>query len=430
MISSVALRLFSLGALALILSSCGQSLECVSKSETDQSDPFDGVQVDVGIDGSGSMTGFVARPGSRYIQAIDSLHTLLQSKTIPAKYWRIGQGSQSNSAQSLSASQFLDGRSPKFYSCQAQNKDYPCVSSTLEQIYSVPVAPKQETLKLLLTDLEPDAAAVGQLSGKISAELQAHPGYKAILLGVRSQYDGAIFSASTGNAVTRYSTDGTDVDTEGRPFYLLISGPSAAVDAVVNQFRQLPLKVNQAFRVSSFSLDGVDTVTLDSSKIPTKINACVDQLGALNRVRPARNQTEQWLLLEQSCSGQNEPLVLDVPSQESVALLGANLTPDVFNVSNPMISLKNVAVDNGKLTLSLGFDAQKISPRSAEEILITLDQRELDKVVWKGWDTNVAEPDGHKTQNLALFVGGLRGAVSQAQPENAIKYCLGFSRAD
>ncbi|MFM7191586.1 MAG: hypothetical protein ACKOX2_12345, partial [Microcystaceae cyanobacterium] len=194
---------FGYGLLLLLLSGCGKGLDCVEQaSSAQETDPFQKVQVELGVDGSGSMLGYVQEEASRYAQAIDSLSTLLADKAVPTRYWRIGKGATVNAPQELSPTEFLKARDPEFYAaCEpnAQSQAFPCVSSTLEQIYGVEKQnPKQETLRILLTDLEPDNAAVGQLAGKISQELKQHKNYKAILLGVRSEYNGPIFVATTG----------------------------------------------------------------------------------------------------------------------------------------------------------------------------------------------------------------------------------------
>ncbi|MGL5035634.1 MAG: hypothetical protein ACRC6M_17750, partial [Microcystaceae cyanobacterium] len=369
----------------------------------------------------------------------DSLNTLLSDKSVPTRYWRIGRGEKVSAPQELSATEFLKARSPEFYeACEpnAKASNFPCVSSTLEQIYDTGGEnPKQETLRILLTDLEPDGAAVGQLSGKISSELKTHNNYKAVLLGVRSEYDGAIFLADTGKTAGRYSTQGKNVDREGRPFYVLMTGPSAAVDAMIKRFQQLPLDVNQAIRASSFAIAGKDTLVMDKSKIPLQINSCTQQTGAINRQRPKANQQDQWLLMEQKCQG--KPLELAIPSQESVVLAGSEkLTPESFQVSNNAVEVKNVSVNRDQLALNLIIDGSKFAKKKGQMITITLQKRDLDKATWQGWDTDVATPDGAKTQNLDLFIGGLRDSVENVvqntdkkqATQEAVKYCLGFTR--
>lgn len=431
--------LFS-GLLLLFLSGCGQGLNCVEQSfdRADQ-DPFKNVQVELGVDGSGSMLGYVHQRGSRYAQTIDSLSTLLSGKGIPTRYWRIGQGAQVQKPQPLSPTEFLKARNPDFYAaCEAgsSNQTFPCVSSTLEQIYDIDSPdPKQDTIRILLTDLEPDNAAVGRLSGRISRLLEAKPDYKAMLVGVRSQYNGAIFLADTGKASLRYDTTGKDIDQQGRPFYVLMTGPSEAVDALVERFQKLPLDVNQAIRASSFALDGGDTLAMDRSRLPTKLNACIDQAGAINRQKPRRDQEEQWLLLEQTCD--SKPLQITLPSQSSIILAGSEqLRPQDFTVSNQALQIDQVTNEQGKILLSLILDGRQFASNQGEIMTIDLNKRALDRATWQGWHTDVSSPDGAKTQNLNLFIGGLRDAVEsvarqpdqKATTEQAVKYCLGFTR--
>ncbi|WP_353672353.1 hypothetical protein [Synechocystis sp. LKSZ1] len=409
-----------------------------SSGPTNQ-DPFENVQVELGVDGSGSMLGYVNQRGSRYAQTIDSLSTLLSGKAVPTRYWRIGRGAQVQDTQALSPTEFLKARNPEFYSaCEANanNQTFPCVSSTLEQIYDISGPnPKQDTLRILLTDLEPDNAAVGQLSGRISNLLKKNPGYKAMLVGVRSQYNGAIFLADTGKAALRYDTTGKNIDRQGRPFYVLITGPSGAVDALVERFQKLPLDVNQAIRASSFALDGSDTLAMDRSQIPDKLNPCIDQAGAINRQKPRRDQQEQWLLLEQTCD--SKPLQITLPSQSSIILAGSEqLRPQDFTVSNQALQIDQVTNEQGKIVLNLTLDGSKFAPKKGEIMTIDLKKRALDRATWQGWHTDVSAPNGAKTQNLNLFIGGLRDAVESAASkptqkkatEQAVKYCLGFTR--
>ena len=249
-------RFVSFGLIAILLTSCGgKVLQCVDKPKADlDKDPFKNVKVEVGIDGSASMLGYVKNPGTRYSQAIDSLSAVLQNK--PTQYWRIGRGEKVTEPQALTANEFLNARKEEFYDCKSPGSNFACVSSTLDQIYTIPKNnPNEDALRILLTDLEPDQSAITLLSGKISAELKENRGYKAVLIGVRSEYNGNVFSADTGNvALANYMSDGKNVDQKGRPFYVLMTGPSAAVDAIVKSLRQLPLDVNQGFRVSSFTL--------------------------------------------------------------------------------------------------------------------------------------------------------------------------------
>jgi len=384
--------------------------------------------------------GYVKNPGTRYSQAIQSLSGVLQNK--PAKYWRIGGGGPDKvtEPQPLTATEFLNARKSEFYNCKLPGSSFPCVSSTLGQIYEIAKDnPKEDALRILLTDLEPDDSASTLLSEKISAELKENRGYKAVLLGVRSEYNGNVFLPDTGTLALRdpYTTDGQDVDKKGRPFYVLMTGPGAAVDAIVQSLREGTQDVNQAFRVSSFTVDGIDTITLDKTNINQKFEAsCMSQTGAIKKTRPARSQIDQWLLLEQSCI--NQPLSLEIPSEQAITLAGAELTPEMFQISSPAVKLESSTVSEDKVKLKIILNGEQIPKKTGQEIYISLQKRDLDQAIWKNLDTEVKAPDGAKTQNLIRFINNLRRTVKDAvqdpqkkmATQEAIKYCLGLTRTD
>lgn len=458
------------GLLALVLGGCGQrgGLPCVEtdpgiverRDEESSPGPFENLNVMVGVDASESMVGFVSQPSSRYGQAIASLHTLLQNKGLPTSYWRGGGNENINRAQPISANQFLTASKAPFYCRRDQPiADYPCVSSTLGQLYELPTDSPESVqagqndqaeensdtpgngeasrnLKILLTDLEPDDAAVGQISGLISKELKSNPNYKAVLLGVRSQFRGNVYSANASYPTFVYDTAGQDIDQKGRPFFILMTGPQDTVDELVKEFRRLPLDVNKAFRASAFELGRADTVTLDNSSLRGTIQACVIDIGSINRQRPNQDQEKDWLMLEQTNCGENSssplpPFELNIPSKSTVSLTGGELTPDLFNVSEPFVTVKKAEIvqnpggEDARLLLTAVFDGNQLPQGEGKLVYVTLGDRQLDQAVWRDWDMDISNPDGARTQNLQLFVSGLRGAV--ANDQDAVKFCLGYS---
>lgn len=435
--------------------------EQLGDQKTEQQDapgPFENLDVMVGVDASESMVGFVSQPGSRYGQAIASLHTLLQNKNLPTAYWRVGSNDTINQAQSISATQFLAASKAPFYCRRDQPiAEYPCVSSTLGQLYELEAqatnganpAPENDngegdsnnstaprSLKILLTDLEPDDAAVGQISGLISKELKANPNYKAVLLGVRSQFRGNVYSANASYPTFVYDTTGQDVDQKGRPFFILMTGPQNTVDELVKEFRRLPLDVNKAFRASAFELGQGDTVTLDNSSLTGTIQECVIEIGSVDGQRPNQDQEKDWLMVEQTNCGENSasplpPLELNIPSKSTVSLTGGELTSDLFSVSEPFVKVKKAEVvqnsggEDARLSLTAVFDGNQLPRGQGKLVYVTLGDRQLDQAVWRDWDMDISNPDGARTQNLLLFVSGLRGAVANNQ--DAVKFCLGYS---
>lgn len=469
----------------LLLTACRASkfdLSCVYKpigQNVISNDPFENVSIDIGVDASGSMEGFVGRSGTLYIQAIDSLSTLIGNRNIDTRYWRVGSAPAQNvnEAQIITATQFLEAKSPKFYNCRAADSNYPCVSSTLHQIYELPndddfrtavstsedITSEQDlaetadasglgsqtpqVVKILVTDLEPNQSAITQLSSRVSRELADNPDYKAVLVGIRSQFNGNVFSAETGQVVVvNHVVDTPEVDQLGRPFYFVMTGPERSLDAIIENFANLPLDVSRSFRVTSFASSDIDTIILDKSSISDPVSECLIQRGTIGRQRPLKEQEDQWLMVEQrGCKGETET-VMNIWSETSKSLLGAQITPDQLISSNPNIEVTEVEVENNRLKVQVSVPLNRTF-RSGAAVYLTLAQQDLDNAVWNNWNSTTDQADddrirGAKTQNLLLFVSGLRQAVkgmASKKPVNteplpvsepsgdALKFCIGFS---
>lgn len=434
--------------LALVAVGCGrgQALKCVDESvakaqtSSDQAaaDPFSKVKVNVGVDGSGSMFGYVGKPGSRYSSTIDALSTLFGSKGLDVSYWRLGANDTIKAPQSITESQFLAARTPGFY-CNGQNAPFECVSSTLGQMYELPSESQPpgtedpENLSILITDLEPDSGAVNSLTSKLSAILRSQPNYKVLLLGLRSEYHGPVYPAQE-NAFKPfyYGTDGKPVDEQGRPFYLLISGPSPAVDALVSSLRQLPMDASEAFRAVEFTAQTSKPLLIDSdATLQAQPSSCLTEIASLSGQSPSNR--DEWLLVRANSNCTDNPLPVTLVSEENVQLVGANLPPDAFRVrpvressGAPQVNVKQVRSERGRLQVDV--DVQQEGSRSGGALTLEVDRRSLNEALWKDWDSGINNPAGPRTQNLMLFIGGMESTIQQ-QDQPAAKLCFGFQPA-
>jgi len=125
-------------------------------------------------------------------------------------------------------------------------------------------------------------------------------------------------------------------------------------------------------------------------------------------------------------------LTLEIPSKNTVALTGGELTPNLFNISESFVAVEKAEIvpnpsgEDSRLRLTMVFDGEKLPKGTGKLVYITLADRQLDQAVWQDWDMDIAQPDGSKTQNLRLFVSGLRSAITNEQ--DAVKFCIGYSR--
>jgi len=439
-------RLLNLVWLLFLLASCNNNLSCVDKPKL-KSEPLKDLEIQVGIQGSNSMSGFVSSPATRYATVLEKLDVILSTSTKNLKFWRLGKNPDEKVTGATRINSLSQAVDRYFYDCNQPEKyfyHFSCVTSPLEQIYDLQSQDKGEqksknssennSMTILVTNLENDDGDIKGLVSRIS-RLNSTSGYSTFLLGVRSQYNGKIYPLrhnSTPNVQNypNYTTKESQVDQKGRPFYIVMSGPTYALQEILRQLRQqLPSSISQVLRVSSFG--GSEVVTLDKNTLHLP-DSCLSLTGAIKGSRPFRNQDDQWLLLEDSCSEKNN-IVLEIPSENSAMVTGASINPNMFATSNPAVKVQDVKVDGDRIILKTGVDLQNIYTDREKALYITLKQRTLDDALWQDWSTNNSFFDGSKTRNLALFVSGLRESVESETKnkdvaEDAVKFCLGFNR--
>jgi hypothetical protein len=439
-------RLLNLVWLLFLLASCNNNLSCVDKPKL-KSEPLKDLEIQVGIQGSNSMSGFVSSPATRYATVLEKLDVILSTSTKNLKFWRLGKNPDEKVTGATRINSLSQAVDRYFYDCNQPEKyfyHFSCVTSPLEQIYDLQSQDKGEqksknssennSMTILVTNLENDDGDIKGLVSRIS-RLNSTSGYSTFLLGVRSEYNGKIYPLrhnSTPNVENypNYTTKESQVDQKGRPFYIVMSGPTYALQEILRQLRQqLPSSISQVLRVSSFG--GSEVVTLDKNTLHLP-DSCLSLTGAIKGSRPFRNQDDQWLLLEDSCSEKNN-IVLEIPSENSAMVTGASINPNMFATSNPAVKVQDVKVDGDRIILKTGVDLQNIYTDREKALYITLKQRTLDDALWQDWSTNNSFFDGSKTRNLALFVSGLRESVESETKnkdvaEDAVKFCLGFNR--
>jgi hypothetical protein len=420
------------------------------------------LDVQIGIDGSESMLGFVKNESSRYITVIDKLDDLLRESNLKAdlgssidnaevNYFRLGAGGPGKLKEKArlgiakSGKGFLDAKFPRFY-CDGNTQDYPCVSSALHQIFmpeskptsgsttepavSLPDAKEiSDTMWILITDLEPDNGASGQITEQISKIFNQHPDYKAILLGIRSEFNGPIYSADRPSNSKSYQSRG-DVLQNGRPFYLFVVGPSTVVQTFVKGFMDRVGKdMAETIRASAFQRQ--ESPILLNIPSDFKTPDCTQR--KYNLLGKRLTQESEWLALsERKCDKQPpDRLQLEIPSQQSWLLRGGSFSADSFGISRSFAKVNNVDLDSNtdqpflKLTINI---AEKESRSSEQPIYITLKERELDEIIWKDWSIPINSLEGQKTQKLIDFVQSVRGKASQGHAHDAIRFCLGYAK--
>ena len=431
--------------------------------------------VQIGIDGSESMLGFVNDEISQYITTIQKLDDLLRPsnlktdlgssvENINVKYFRLGvnvrrQVTEKQLLGKDEGTSFLDAKFPSFY-CYGPTKKYPCVSSSLHQILidhvaeSAPeavTAPsnilpnskklrsaespsptiRNDTMQILITDLEPDNNAIGEITDRISNIFDQHPNYKAILLGIPSEFNGTLYSADQPKTITKSYQSREISEQDGRPFYLFVIGPSPMVQTFVERFSDRVGKdMAKTIRTSAFHRQPSPILLNINSKFGEKNEDCTYRKYSLKGKQLTAEQESDWLILGQDkCQDKHKDIKLDdVYSRPSWLLRGGKFSANSFTISEPsLVTVTEVSLNSDDdipyLDLSLEISGEK-SSNDEQPIYITLNEKNLDEIIWQDWSTPINNLDGRKTQQLMDFVKSVRGKVSQGH--DALRFCLGY----
>jgi len=454
-------------------------LPCVEtgeQKEEGESQTKTNLAVQVGIDGSASMLGFVQEGSSRYITVIQKLDDLLRPsniktdlgsgvESVQVDYFRLGVSgsSQVRTKQALgeNGTSFLDAKFPRFY-CYGQPKEYPCVTSSLHQVLEIQAAKstleatptpspnlseaeedkseeslsptvRNDAMQILITDLEPDNAAIGEMPNRISTIFAQHPDYKAFLLGIPSEFNGMLYSADQPDSIkTPYQSSGNP-EQDGRPFYLFVIGPSPVVQTFVERFMdRVGRDMATTIKASSFQRQASPILLNINSTFGENKQNCVYRESILDGKRLTTEQETEWLILEQEeCDGKYKDITLkNVKSQPSWLLRGGAFSADLFRSSEPFVKVTDVSLEDTSdipyLNLSLKLTGEE-SSSDEQPIFITLDEKNLDEIIWQDWSSPINKLEGRKTQQLMDFVKSVRGKVSQDQ--DALRFCLGYVKS-
>ncbi len=454
-----------------------KGLPCIEQSQANDIDADIktkmNLTVHVGIDGSESLMGFVRDGNSRYVRTIQKLDDLLRRgnlqtnlgqvqefESFEVNYWRLGINTQANpqinKIQPVDVTEFLDAKNPRFY-CKGRPSDYPCVTSSLHQILDLdtgdeetsPTTPASDSaeapldgepqtitrndfFQILITDLEPDNSAIGEMTSRISKILNTRKDYKVALLGIRSEFNGWVYSAADPEKKIEYQSNG-DVDEGGRPFYLFLLGPVEIVDTFVERFESRVGNIADEMKTSYFQHQNFSPIVLNvSEKFGEREEDCTYRESTLNGDRLEEDQEPHWLLLSQEkCDGSYKKITLNnVKSTPSLLLRGGNFTPEMFQRSEPFVEVSEVSLENEDdipyLNLAVGINGEEAGA-DEQAIYLTLKESALDGMIWQDWSVPVTSAlEGSKTQQLIDFVKSIRDAVPRNQ--DALRFCLGYIR--
>lgn len=413
------------------------SLYCKKDSKKEQLELTDSLNINLHIDGSGSMLGYINQDNSSYIQALKLLDTTLslgskRSNTI-IEYHR--SGDYKNKSKELTRSQFRKASKAEFYN--GVNSIFPAVSSDLASIVNKPK--NNNSLTVIVTDLDQNDGDVNLIANKIKASYfnQKDENYAIGVWGVKSEFDGTVYSASDANKKFQYSTSGKS-NSQYRPFYVLFLGHH---QDITDYFKKLQKEQSFGDR-SKFTIFSPKHLLTDVSYLssPTNLPSGLATPSTLHNGDVAVEKNNQPIELLEIKDKNADSL----EAEYQVALKQASHTLSVdpddlqteINVTafdkfskkefKPVPSAKKAMdiddwnLNDNKLKFTTSINPGNFDESNIYYFKVDVLAKDLQKPDWwKEWNLNSGN-DGSKTSNLYGFMNSLKNITLNSMDESAL----------
>ncbi len=248
------------------------NLHCELERDKQQAELTNPLTINLNIDGSGSMLGYVNEENSSYIQALKLLDSTLalSSRRSPStvKYYR--SGDYQHQAKELTRSEFRKAEKADFYN--GTNPILPAVSSDLGSLITKPK--NSDRLTVIVTDLEQNDGDVNLIANKIKENYfnSKDKNYAVGIWAVKSEFNGTVYSASDANKKYNYNTKGK-TSKQYRPFYILFLGD---YKDIANYFDKLEKEQGNLSDSTKFLIFSPHNLVADISYLTSPLNLSSD----------------------------------------------------------------------------------------------------------------------------------------------------------
>lgn len=405
----------------LAVSGCTNKRTCpgidLSQSKTSGGE----ININLSVDASGSMKGYVNVPGSEFKRVLEILNSSLMinsalgSDKSTTTAWRIGREPPGKDRK-LKINSLLVARKRNFYELNAE-QGWTNVSSSLEQF--VPKKPKQNSVDILISDLEPDNSAINTLIKVLKPRLDI--GDQLTLVGIKSQFSGGVFPTTAGDFKS-FTFSGV------RPFYLIILGSPYRTERVVEDLMQND-SLKGKVQITRFATNAANGYTLFVDKNSTiyKPKGCMFPAFSLKVGMFSKFNVDndaKWTLVKRlrGCTAKEVTLQFKTPQIDG-------FYPQSITDKNMLESSSNMKIDSVNLSSS-GMNLQ-VSPQlplgGLSSFQLSLNTTEDDTRRWKDWSTLSSNPEGGKTQRLMDLIRRLRresdGGKSPGDKYSPLRVC-------
>ncbi len=414
------------------------NLHCELERNKQQAELTNPLTIDMNIDGSGSMLGYINQENSSYVQALnllDSTLSLSSRHSQPTvKYYR--SGDYQHQSKGLTRSEFRKANKAEFYN--GKSSDFPAVSSDLSSLITKPK--NSDRLTVIVTDLEQNDGDVNLIANKIKQNYfnSKDNNYSVGIWAVKSEFNGTVYSASDADKKFNYNTEGK-TSKQYRPFYVLFLGH---YQDIANYFDKLAKEQGNLADRSKFLIFSPHNLVADVSYLNSPLNLSSD-LAAPNLlhngdVSVEKNNQPIELLEIQNKNADALEVKYQLPLKQINHTLSADPNDlkvaidvsafDKFNkqqfkqapAAAKALSFKDWQIDNNQLNFVTTIDPNNFTESNVYYFKVDVTAKDLQKPDWwSEWNLNSGS-DGSKTSNLYGFMNSLKNITLNSMNESTL----------
>ena len=427
------------------------SLYCKIDKKQEQVELTEPLTIDIHVDGSGSMLGYVNHENSSYSQTLkllDSILTLGGSRSkSTVKYYR--SGDYRHQARELTRSEFRKAGKSEFYN--GKNPVFPAVSSDLASIITTPK--NSDRLTVIVTDLDQNDGDVNLIARKIKENYfdNKDEDYAVGIWGVKSEFNGTVYSASNANKKFSYNTEGK-TSQQYRPFYVLFLGHYQDIANYFNKLEKEQGSISISDR-SNFLIFSPHNLLTDISYLnsPTNLSSDLATPSSLHNgdIAVEKNNQPVELLEITNKNAKN----LEVEYQVTLKTISHTLSVDSDDLKTQIqatafdkfndkefkqvssakkaLNFKNWQIDANKLKFTTTINPKDFPESNIYYFTVDVIAKDLQKPIWwSEWNLNAGN-DGSKTSNLYSFMNGLKNITLNSMDESTLtvaRFCYAIQK--
>jgi hypothetical protein len=372
------------------------------------------------IDSSLSMLGYVTTPNSRYVQTLSLLDSIIKPKD-GDKYFRLESERKQIERPGVKAEE------AGFYTG---------TSSLIAKAF-------EEDKVAVVTDLQPDGGDVNLIGQHIDRYLKKD-GYAVAIWGIKSEFDGKVYPPNNA-AAFNYSTKGKSID-KGRPFYILMAGPEAAITNLMNKVKQNGsslLDRNSEFTLFSPSRSlGKVAYAKQLKELPNNFSTATTLKAEDGKIISGGDQPVQ--ILELNNRAESQKVEFEFDSNTDADLIANSKVNSVLTLSSYNAEQKKLVnatdqsafklepiISKNRMALSLSLNPEKLEKGTTYYLNADLQvSDEQASKSWGKWD-DANGTDGSKTKDLNKFIRNINISISdlaQDKKPTIARLCLAIQK--